>query len=65
MWQLHWSVGAVAASFKMAAMNFQCPISRRIIIFVSLSLISGPQNTNYGKCIGLLQVLITRRVSYC
>ena len=31
MWQLYWSVGAVAAIFKMAAMNFQCPISRRIM----------------------------------
>ena len=35
------------------------------LIFVSLSLISGPQNPNYGKYIGLLQVLLTRRVSYC
>ena len=46
-------MGPVAAIFKMAAMNFQCPISLRIIyrvdrklIFVSLSLISGPQNPN-------------------
>ena len=31
IWQLYWSVGAVAAIFKMADMNFQCPISRRII----------------------------------
>ena len=26
-----WSAGAVAAIFKMADMNFQCPLSRRII----------------------------------
>ena len=25
IWQLYWSVGAVAAIFKMADMNFQCP----------------------------------------
>ena len=31
MWQLYWSVRAVAAIFKMATMNFQCPIFRRII----------------------------------
>ena len=31
MWQLYWSVEAVAAIFKIAAMNFQCPISWRIM----------------------------------
>ena len=51
MWQLYMSVGDVAAIFKMAAMNFQCPISRQIIIdgkliFVSLSLLSESQNPN-------------------
>ena len=29
--QLYWSMRAVAVIFKMATMNFQCPISRRII----------------------------------
>ena len=50
MWQLYGSVGAVAAIFKMAAMNFQCPIYRQIIsrklICVSLSLLSESQNPN-------------------
>ena len=46
-------MGAVAAIFKMADMNFQCAISRhsidRKLIIVSLSLLAAYMESKYGN----------------
>ena len=44
-------MGAVAPTFKIADMNFQCPIPRRMhidrkLIIVSMSMFSGSVNSN-------------------
>ena len=51
MWQLHWSVGAVAAIFKMADTNFQMSdISAnnedRNLMLVSISMFSWSEKSN-------------------